>query len=106
MFGYNNEISPNQQPNYPETTTPVYYGEEVVSAYWNIADTSQPVTATQIASFHGQYDATTGIATAPIFAWYTKGSSSHTTVIRDATDTGQMLFPTTQSGTPASVTFT
>ena len=107
MFGYTTVINALQQPNLTQTTAPVYYGEELVSPYWNVADASSPVTAIQLVGFHQQYDNSTGtpIATAPIFAWYAKGSSSHTTVIHDHTNTGQMLFPILNTGAPATASF-
>ena len=52
LAGYGTVISNTQTPNLPEgATTATYYGEEVVSPFWNIADSSQPISVIQIDGF-------------------------------------------------------
>ena len=81
------------------TSTPVYYGEETVSAYWTAADASRPVNVEQIAAYHTEGDADT-------FSYYKQGTTSYTTVLNQAADDGQTLFPLSSSGTIAAGGFT
>lgn len=109
LAGYQTVISNTQQPNFPEgATTPTYYGEEVVSPYWNIADPSQPISVLQLDGFHNEADLTQTppVLTEPVVDWYVQGSSTHTKLFTDATDHGQTLFPQALNSTStASATF-
>lgn len=101
MAGYGTQIAP--QPNTPDlnqTTTPQYYGEEVVSGLWQRADTSQPVQVTQLADFHTQVDPL-GNPTKLNLGWFPQGStaSASHTILSDPAREGQMFFPPATNGT-------
>src|SRR4029079_6756367 len=53
LFGYGTNIGGG--PGLPNNgTTPVYYGEEVASGYWNAADSTLPVSVRQLAVYHNE----------------------------------------------------
>ncbi|MDB5303684.1 MAG: hypothetical protein JWM97_1233, partial [Phycisphaerales bacterium] len=107
IYGYNTNIASTALTDYTEgASTPTYYGEEVVSAFWNIADPSQPITATHLAAYHQQIDSTSNTNTASVFGWYAKGSTSNTWVIRDAIAHGQSLLPMNSTGGAGFASFT
>ncbi|MDB5911149.1 MAG: domain containing protein [Massilia sp.] len=107
LYGYGTNIAPTQMPDLTEgASTPTYYGEEVVSAFWNVADPSQPITAIQLAAYHQQIDTTSNTNTAAVFGWYAKGSTSNTWVIRDTTANGQSLLPLNSTGGASVASFT
>jgi hypothetical protein len=68
-------------------SVPTYYGEEVVSPYWQEADPSQKVTVQQIASYHTEGN------TAKTSYYFQGSSGSLTTLFTTASDDGQTLFP-------------
>jgi hypothetical protein len=90
IAGYGTVISPTPLVKYPNTTktTAKYYGEEVNSPYWNIADTTQPVTVRQIAAFHNENTSTS------VF-WYaqTTGTPVKNKIFSAVADEGQSLLP-------------
>jgi hypothetical protein len=86
LDGYNVVFSTTPQPNYPETTAPKYYGEEVASAIWSVAYSSQPVTVTQLSAFHNQGN---GSKT----SWYNQGSGTLSTLFTNSSDEGQSVLP-------------
>jgi fibronectin type 3 domain-containing protein/regulation of enolase protein 1 (concanavalin A-like superfamily) len=103
MAGYGTDINPSPIPDLTETSTttssPTYYGEEVVSPYWTEADPGQSVTVDQIAAYHTQGNS---VAT----YWYTKGSTSYNKLFTTASDDGQSVFPLEQNSTsPAIASF-
>jgi fibronectin type 3 domain-containing protein len=107
LYGYDTNIASTQMPDLTEgASTPTYYGEEVVSAFWNVADPSQPVTARQLAAFHQEIDSTSNTDTAAVFGWYAKGSTSNTWVIRNAIANGQSLLPLNSTGGASFASFT
>lgn len=61
-------------------------GDEVLSAYWVVADASQPVSVREVAAWSGQNDTAT-------LSWYAKGDSALNPLVRRATGSGQTLFP-------------
>ena len=106
IYGYTTNISNTYLNFYTEgASTPTYYGEEVVSPFWSIADSNGPVTAQHLAAYHQQASVTTNAdgttTTAPteaVFGWYTKGSTTTKYVIRNNGANGQSLLPTNNVG--------
>jgi fibronectin type 3 domain-containing protein/glucose/arabinose dehydrogenase len=77
-------------------------GQEVLSTYWERADTNLPVSVQQLASYNSQ-------TTSPTLSWYAQGhNTSFSTIVSAAVDNTQSLLPlendTTQ--TPAFSLFT
>ncbi len=113
LLGFGTTISSTVLPQYPNNgTAPVYYGEEVNSAYWNLADSSLPVSVMQLASFHSQYDFTVmppNPTSAGIY-WFAQGSSGTLTqLFRTVNGEGQSVLPYasgSSTSVPASATFT
>ncbi len=100
MIGYGTNINPTPTPHLTEGSTAVYYGEEVVSPYWTIADPSQPVSVRQIDAFHTQGNTST-------LYWFPQGTTTTHKLFTTATDVGQSLFPYLYgTTTPAGATFT
>ncbi len=103
LLGYGTLINPTPTPVLTETLSangsPTYYGEETVSAYWQAADPSRAVSVIQIAAYHTEGDSDT-------FGYYKQGSTSVTTVVNQAADDGQTIFPLNSSGTLATGNFT
>lgn len=96
LAGWQTIISANQQPELTEgATTPTYYGEEVVSPFWQRADASLPVTVRQLDSFHSQLDTTQNPApvTSARVGWYPQGASLSTWLYSDMPGAGQSFFP-------------
>jgi hypothetical protein len=90
LAGYSTDINPTPIPDLNESesenTSPTYYGEEVVSSYWAEADSTQPVSVTQLAAFHTQ-----GQSSA--FYYYAQGSTTTHQILDVNSDSGQSLFP-------------
>jgi fibronectin type 3 domain-containing protein len=110
LYGYGTTISNTEQPNYNNNgTSPVYYGEEVPSGLWNIADSSQPITVLQLGAWHNQYDPTSMQFPAASILWYAQGNSGSSNLIfQDQTKESQSLLPTISGSAtnPAFGTFT
>jgi hypothetical protein len=112
MLGFGTTINSTVLPQYPNNgTTPVYYGEEVNSAYWNVADSTLPVSVMQLASYHSQYDFTVmppNPTSAGIY-WFAQGSSGTLNALfRTVNGEGQSVLPYASGGStsaPASATF-
>ena len=107
MFGYGTTIG-GTTPDLPNNgTTPVYYGEEVPSAYWNVADSTLPVSVRQLAVYHSQFDSTTGNETAASIGWYPKGTTNVRWLFQDEPGESQSVLPTVNGSTttPAFATF-
>ncbi|HEX4794917.1 MAG TPA: Ig-like domain-containing protein [Humisphaera sp.] len=104
IAGYGTVISPTRRPNFPNAspTTPTFYGEEINSPYWVVADPSQPVSATQIGSYHNQNTSTS-------LFWYAKttGTPVRNRLFTTAADEGQSVLPHVTGSTTklASATF-
>ncbi|HZL36013.1 MAG TPA: Ig-like domain-containing protein, partial [Tepidisphaeraceae bacterium] len=107
LYGYGTDISNTFQPNYPNGSTATYYGEEVNSGLWNIADTSQPISIRQLAAYHNQVDTTSGEPTAAAVEWYTQGSNTNHFLFQHQTGESQSVLPTLKGSTtaPAEATF-
>lgn len=108
LAGYGTQIA--AQPNTPDlnqTTTPQYYGEEVVSGLWQRADASQPIQVTQLDVFHTQIDPL-GNLTKLNLGWFPQGStaSASHTILSNPVREGQMLLaPATNGTTPGHASF-
>ena len=98
VFGYDTEITgPNQELNQQGLVQAV--GDEVLSPYWQTADSSQPVTVRQLAAYHSYP------ATATVF-WHPKDSSQTTRILTHEDQDGQSLLPRlNNSEAPAAGTF-
>jgi regulation of enolase protein 1 (concanavalin A-like superfamily) len=113
IFNYGTTISANYEPNYVNNgRTPIYYGEEVASGYWNVADPTLPVTVTQLVSYHSQFDLTVNPPnpTTATIGWYPEGNgNSVNNIFRTVTGEGQSVLPYANGGStsvPASGSFT
>uniref|UniRef100_UPI000475EF2C malectin domain-containing carbohydrate-binding protein n=1 Tax=Deinococcus apachensis TaxID=309886 RepID=UPI000475EF2C len=82
-------------------------GDEVISAYWQRADETQPVTVRQLAAYHTQGNVAT-------LYWHAKGSNTTSTIFTHAGVDGQTVLPRLNSSlapiglrsfTPAAKTF-
>ncbi|HZL34463.1 MAG TPA: fibronectin type III domain-containing protein [Tepidisphaeraceae bacterium] len=108
LYGYQiNTGNPSTTPDYTQGATPVYYGEEINSPYWNVADTTAPVTVRQLASYHNQLDANNNL-TAAFFGYFPMGSSTTKYLFGNAKAEGQSLLPTIYGGSstaPAQSSF-
>ncbi len=76
-------------------------GDEILSPYWQRADTSKPVSAIQLAAFHSQGNTAT-------FRWFNKGSGSQTTIFTMRGVEAQSILPHRNGSTTqlSSATFT
>ena len=109
LFQWPTNISNTATPDFPNNgTTAVSYGSEVLSGLWNVADSSQPVSVTQLAAYHNQYSQSApGTQTQPKFGWYASGSSTTTFVLTDAVMNAQTILPLgAGSSSTAATTFT
>ncbi|HSZ58861.1 MAG TPA: hypothetical protein VK797_24690 [Tepidisphaeraceae bacterium] len=113
MFNYGTTIDANVQPEYPNNgRTPVLYGEEVASGYWNVADPTLPVSVTQLVSYHSQFDLTVNPPnpTTATIGWYPQGNGNAVTnIFRTVTGEGQSVLPFANGGptnVPAAGSFT
>jgi fibronectin type 3 domain-containing protein len=85
LFGYGTTIlRPGETLNHGGRPTPV--GEEVLSAYWQRADASRPVTVRQLVAFHSQ-GATETLRT------FLRGSTSTSAVFTHEAIEGQSMLP-------------
>ena len=110
MFGYGTNISNTFQPTFPNTASKItYYGEEVASGLWSVANASSPVTVRQLTAFHSQYDTTTTppTITAAAFGWYLQNNSKNNYIFQDHVNESQSLLPTMKNSltTPAAASF-
>lgn len=101
IANYKTNIAPAKTVTLSEPDTAAkYYGEEVVSAYWTVADSSKQVGVRQLAAFHSQGD------TVPL-SWYKKSDKAlHSLYTTDGL-AGQTFLPYKlgQKGVPANGTF-
>jgi hypothetical protein len=102
MLGWGTSINPTPIPVLTEgASTPTYYGEEVKSFYWTLADPAVQVTTKQLQSFHTQGNTAQ-------FSWFTKsgtGALTTHTLYTTAADDGQTLFPLTGTGAATTAAF-
>lgn len=109
LFGYGTNISNTPQPQYQNNgTTVVPFGEEVLSAYWQAANASQPVGVLQIAAYHNQQDLMNGQSPTAQIGWFAQGSSNINVLFKHAANNSQSLLPPLfgTTSTPASGSFT
>jgi hypothetical protein len=92
LFGYSTDINPTPTPTLTESasvpSSPTYYGQEVVSNFWEQADTGTDLTVgvEQIAGYHTEGNIATTY-------WYPQGTSTYNKLFVTAPDSGQTLFP-------------
>jgi len=99
LFDYQTNIAPPRTVTLSQDDEPVYYGEEVVSAFWQRANSSKPVGVRQIAAYHTQ-----GV-NVPVY-WHAQGSTTNNLLFRHDPAASQTLLPNIQGGTgPAFGTF-
>lgn len=97
VFGFKTTIlNPGESTNHKGQ--PVAVGEEVQSAYWERADSNEPVKVRMLAAFHRQnnFDKVTGepiSAESNLFFYYKGNKDGHTRLIQHNVDEGQCLLP-------------
>ncbi len=88
-------------------------GDEVLSAYWQRADATQPVVARQLAAYHTQNKPGGPDHSAPLY-WYAKGSGDLKEVLNGSGFDGQTVLPHSKNSssqlatgpfTPSATTF-
>ncbi len=85
-------VGPGQNINQGGATMTV--GEEVLSPYWNKADTGAQVTVRQIQAYHTEGNTAT-------FGYFIKGSSTNTNIVTSNFTDAQTVFPrSSASGNP------
>ena len=95
IFGFGTSVlRPGETLNHGGRPIPV--GEEVLSAYWQRADASRPVTVRQLVAFHSQ-GATEQLRT------FVKGGTSMSQVFVHDSDEGQSLLPHLSDGVTGTV---
>ena len=98
VFGYTTEITGTRQKLNQQGLVQAV-GEEVLSPYWQQADSSEPVSVRQLAAYHSYP------ATARVF-WHTKGNDTTNTIFVHEEQDGQSLLPRkNNSSAPAQGTF-
>lgn len=109
LFGYDTVISNTSEPQYPNNgTTPVAYGDEVMSGLWQAAAPSQPVTVRELAAFHTQENETNTGLQGQVFYWYSESApNTDNQVLAHELGAGQSLLPDSlnSSTTPAAGSF-
>ena len=100
LYGYTTDIANAPLDEYPNGSTPTYYGEEVPSGLWEVADGTLPITVLQLAAFHQQFDTTSGTQVGASIGYYVPGSTHTTNLYKQQPGTSQSLLPstTTSSG--------
>jgi hypothetical protein len=99
LYGWDTDINSTPVPDLLENnstsgSSPTYYGQEVVSPYWEEANSAEPVNVQMIAAYHTE-------GSTSVFSWYTQGSPGSThTLFTQASDDGQTIFPL-ESGSSA-----
>ena len=98
LMDYKTNVAPDKTVLLSEPDNKAkYYGEEVVSAYWQAADTSKNVGVRQLASFHTQGDRV------PL-SWFDKSNKSAKQLFVAAGEAGQTFLPH-QEGKPNTKAF-
>lgn len=99
LLDYKTTIAPPGTVLLAQNSNPVYYGEEVVSGYWQRLNPAKHVTVRQIAAFHGQGQ------NVPV-SWFSEGSNTNNLIFRHDGAASQTLLPNILGGTgPAMGTF-
>jgi Bacterial Ig domain len=99
VAGYGTTINPTPINDLTQTTSPVYYGSEVVSSSWEAADASEPVSLQQLAAFRTEGN------TATVY-WYSAAAQQSHELYTDQGNQGQTLLPTLSNGNLAAASFT
>ncbi|QOV89264.1 hypothetical protein IPV69_24150 [Humisphaera borealis] len=94
LLDYKTVIAPPKTVLLEQADTPKYYGEEVVSAYWNRANPAKSVSVRQIAAYHGQGN------DVPIY-WHSQGGANNLLFRHDGA-ASQTLLPNILGGTGAA----
>ena len=99
LGNFKTNIAPARTVVLSEGSKPTYYGEEVVSAYWQAANTSKVVSVRQLATFHTQGN--------PVFTnWYDKTTKSAKNIFVTNGADGQSFLPhKSGSSAPAAGNF-
>ncbi len=104
LFGWDTNINSTPIADLTESlstnnSSPTYYGQEVVSGYWQEADPNQSVSVQQIAGYHVEGQVSTTY-------WFAQGSTTYNELFETASTDGQTLFPyAINTSTPAAATF-
>ena len=106
IFGFGTNVSNTPQPQYPNNgKTPVYYGEEVPSAYWSIADNTLPISVRQLDALHNQEytnpQTNQTFLTQAQIGWFAQGSATTKWLFAHQPRESQSLLPTIYGSTTA-----
>jgi fibronectin type 3 domain-containing protein len=98
LAGYDTQIASTYMNELPQTNTATatYYGEEVNSPYWTMADPNNPVSVIQLAAWHQEsYTVASGAETdtPQTFAYYPAYTHSKTTLMTTPGVDAQTFFP-------------
>jgi hypothetical protein len=104
LAGYGTDIAPQGTSELTQSlattgSSPTYYGEETISGYWQEADPSHPVGVVQLDAWHTQ-------GGSDQLEYTAQGSTSGTSILNQASDDAQTLFPLNSSGNWATGSFT
>lgn len=94
-MGYKTNIPANLDQNGHVTAV----GDEVISPYWTRAETTKPVTVTQLNAYHSYPNAAT-------VYWYARGATSRTTIATMSGAWAQSVLPATSNGGLVTRSFT
>lgn len=103
LYGYTTEIANAPLDEYPNGSTPTYYGEEVPSGLWEVADGTLPITVLQLDAFHQQFDTTSGTQVGAKIGYYLSGSSSTINLYQQKPGTSQSLLPSTTASSGLAI---
>jgi hypothetical protein len=99
VAGYDTTINSTPINDLTETTSPTYYGSEVVSSSWEAANASEPVSLQQLAAFRTEGN------TATVY-WYSAAAQQSHELYTDQGNQAQTLLPTLSNGSLAQASFT
>ena len=91
IMNYKTNIAPPKTVQLTQGSTPKYYGEEVVSAYWQRVDASKNVGVRQIAAYHTQG------TDVPVF-WFSKAAKTQHQILRHDGKWSQSFLPPSLGG--------
>lgn len=95
LFGYTTVLADEARVQLNNnSSTPVYYGEEVVSSFWRMSDSTRAVTVRQLAGWHGQLvSGTTNQYSTPQIGWYAQNTTSTNWLFKNNAREGQAVLP-------------
>ncbi|QOV89263.1 Calx-beta domain-containing protein [Humisphaera borealis] len=100
LLDYKTNIAPPHTTFLSQGSEAQYYGEEVVSGYWQRVNPAKSVGVRQIAAYHGQGQ------NVPV-SWFNQGSNTNNLIFRHDGAASQTLLPNILGGTaPAAGSFT